>query len=147
MSILGRALAGAVAGTVATLTMSGTMAGAHRAHLLGEPPPRKITRAALRKVAPRAARDPVTVDAATIVTHLGFGASMGAVYALLARRPSLASGVLFGTAVWAVSYAGWAPALHVMPWPDRDRAGRPSSMLVSHWVYGATLAKTLRMLP
>lgn len=149
MTILGRALAGAFAGTVATLTMSGTMAGAHRAHLLGEPPPRKITRAAMRKVAPRVARDPLALDAASIAMHVGFGAGMGALYAVLARgrRPSTTSGVLFGTAVWAVSYMGWVPAMHIMPEPSNDRAGRPTSMLVSHWIYGATLSKTLRLLP
>jgi hypothetical protein len=146
MSILARALAGIVAGTVATLTMSGTMAAAHHAHLLGEPPPKKITRAALREVGTPLARRPLVVDAAAIAAHVGFGAGMGALYALVSRRPSAASGVLFGSAVWLVSYAGWVPALGIMAPPAEDRPGRPSSMLLSHWVFGATLARTLRAL-
>jgi hypothetical protein len=149
MSILTRALAGAAAGTFATLTMTGTMAGAQRAHLLGEPPPRKITRAALRELAPSLAKSPRSLDAAALASHFGFGAAMGALYAvaLRGRRPSVLSGVLFGSAVWAASYAGWVPALDIMREPRRDRPGRPESMLVSHWVFGATLARTLRMLP
>lgn len=149
MSILTRVIAGAVAGTVATFPMSGAMAMASRGHLLGEPPPRKITRAALERVAPRAVSREVPLDVATAAAHLGFGAAMGALYAVVlgGRRPSVVSGVVFGTAVWAVSYAGWVPAAGIMPAPSDDRPGRPSSMLVSHWVFGAALARTLRMLP
>ena len=145
MSTMSRLLVGAVAGTVATVSMSATMGAAKGAKLLGEPPPRKITRAAV----PELARHPLALDAATWATHFGFGASMGALYSLAlgARRPSLASGVLLGSAVWAVSYMGWVPAMGIMRPPSEDRPGRPASMLTAHWVFGSTLAQVLRMLP
>lgn len=57
------------------------------------------------------------------------------------RRPSIGAGVVFGTAIGAVSYAGWVSALGIMPRPHNDRPGRQPSMLLAHWVYGATLAK------
>jgi hypothetical protein len=46
--------------------------------------------------------------------------------------------------VWLGSYAGWIPALDLLPPPDRDRRGRPPSMIVAHWVYGAALGASLR---
>lgn len=149
MSILSRIASGAVAGVVATVPMSGLMAVAKGAHLLGEPPPKKITRAALRRVTPRAARDSAVIDVASVVAHLGFGAAMGALYSVMLgrRRPTVLSGAAFGTAVWALSYAGWVPAARIMPMPEHDRPGRPSSMLVSHWVFGASLARALRVRP
>jgi hypothetical protein len=120
------------------------MAGAERLNLLGEPPPKKITRAGLH--AAHAAASPAEVDVLAWASHFGFGAAAGATYALLVgdRRPSLASGLLFGTAVWALSYAGWVPALDIMPAPSRDRPMRPEVMLAAHWVYGASLARALR---
>ena len=125
------------------------MALAASAHLLGEPPPKKITRAAMRRALPAAARSEVPLDVASVAMHLGFGAAMGAIYSVVLgeRRPSLLTGVAFGTAVWAVSYAGWVPAMGIMPTPDEDRSGRPMSMVVSHWAFGASLARGLRMLP
>jgi hypothetical protein len=149
MSILRRLWIGAAAGAVATFPMSGVMLAASKARLLGEPPPKKITRAATRRLAPAVARHEAPLDLASIAAHLGFGAAMGALYsvALGRRRPTMLSGVAFGTAVWAVSYAGWVPAAGVMPEPSDDRRGRPASMVVSHWVFGASLASALRMLP
>lgn len=132
---------GALAGTAATATMSIAMGLAQRAGLLGRMPPKKITAAALRALGVRPPEP--ALDAATVAAHVGFGASVGALYACGRQRlpgpsPALA-GAVFGTVVWAVSYQGWVPALGIMPMPRHDRPGRPTSMLVAHWIYGATL--------
>jgi hypothetical protein len=140
---------GAGAGALATLPMTMVMIGAQRAGLLGEPPPAKITDALL---------DALPGDESsserrmwTGLTHVGFGAATGAVFALLgpggwpAARAALA-GVGFGTAVWAISYAGWVPRFGIMPPPHQDRPGRPASMIAAHWVFGAALGLLLARL-
>jgi hypothetical protein len=90
------------------------------------------------------------------VNHFAFGGACGALFGLAhevwrVRAPStsgvrghrtpLLAGLAFGTAVWAVSYAGWVPAFGIMPAPQDDRPGRPTSMVVAHWVFGGVLAK------
>jgi hypothetical protein len=136
-------LAGAAEGTAATLVMSGVMLAARRAGRMGELPPRRITAVALRRGrAGRRARR--RTDALATVAHLGFGAAAGAAFeggwSLAGRRgPAPLWGAAFGAAVWLVSYAGWIPALRILPPPHRDRPGRPLWMFVAHLVYGAAL--------
>lgn len=82
------------------------------------------------------------------VLHVGFGSTLGTGYSLLPSRvrrlaPEPAVAVAFASLVWLVSYWGWIPTLGVLPPPDRDRRGRPVSMLVAHWVFGVTLGAML----
>jgi hypothetical protein len=129
---------GAAAGAVATAGMSALMLAAGRAGLVGRQPPEAIVRqaGALTAVEPRGR----LADALAVVAHLGFGAGTGAAYALLpaSRRPVL-RGVLVGEAVYAVSYAGWVPALGALPRATRDRTARQAVMVAAHLVYGAVL--------
>lgn len=137
-----RILVGAGAGALATAPMSGVMLLAQRLGWMGKQPPAKITDAALEEVnldPPRWERKALAVAA-----HVAFGAGAGALFALVrGGRPSPAraavEGAAFGTAVWGASYAGWVPALGIMPPPSEDRPGRPTSMLIAHWVFGAAL--------
>ncbi|GAC1326985.1 MAG: hypothetical protein NVSMB17_00430 [Candidatus Dormibacteria bacterium] len=129
---------------MATLAMSALMFGARRAGLMGEMPPEKITAHALKAAGVDA--HPVLQDVLASGLHLGFGAAAGAIYGagegrVAPRVPPLARGLLFGSAIWGVSYAGWVPALGIMAMPPRDRAGRPQAMLAAHWVYGLCLAE------
>ena len=138
-----RALGGAGDGVAATAAMSGIMYAAHRAGRLGRPPPATITDRALHLLGRDDASDEKKT-ALTWVAHLTFGASAGALYAAPGRAPrswgrAAVEGAAFGAAVWLVSYAGWVPALSILPPPHRDRRGRPTSMLVSHLVFGAVL--------
>lgn len=137
-----RTIEGAAAGALATLPMSAVMVAAQALGLLGRQPPAKITDAAVDQVAPATPRR--ARDVLSVLAHLGFGAAAGALFGLLRRgRPSprraMLEGAAFGTAVWTASYAGWVPALDIMPAPSEDRRGRPSSMVIAHWVYGAAL--------
>lgn len=136
------AVRGALAGAAATVAMSAVMALAQKAGLLGRMPPKKITEAALGALGLHPPEP--AVDAAAVATHLGFGATMGALYGWARRHvprvlPPALEGATFGTAVWAASYMGWVPALGIMPTPAHDRRGRPTSMVLAHWVYGAAL--------
>lgn len=136
-----RLVRGAAAGLLATGAMSLLMLAEKRLGLLGEPPPRRLT----RKLLGLPPSD--TLDVAAIVAHWGFGAAMGSTFALLpsqARAPG--GGALFGLAVWAANYAGWLPATGLMPWPSKDRPGRPASMALSHLAYGGALALVERAL-
>lgn len=144
----GRALRdGAVAGLVATATMSTVMLAARRLGLMGEPPPQRIADAALEAVGQR--RSPAWLRKGLAVTgHFGFGAALGTACALAHRRypaplAPIPRGLIVGSIVWFGSYQGWVPALGIMPPARRDRPGRPATMLAAHWVYGATLALCL----
>lgn len=149
---------GLLSGLVATAAMSAVMLAAQKAGLLGHMPPRKISdrlldAAGVRRKTPEPAR-----RALGAVLHFAFGGVCGAVFGLARavsvarasdgsarrRRAPVLAGLAYGTAIWAVSYAGWVPALGIMPMPHADRPGRPSSMVLAHWVFGATLAKLLR---
>lgn len=141
-SFLAKLEQGASAGALATLPMTAVMIGAQKLGLLGTAPPAKITDDLL---------DAANVDASrtgrslwTSIAHFGFGAGVGALFSMLRPgRPTLARAALegcgFATLVWAASYAGWVPALGILPPPQRDRPGRPSSMIAAHLVFGSVL--------
>jgi hypothetical protein len=87
------------------------------------------------------------------IAHLGYGATQGVVFAALSRMeraskrhgpgPTLREGIGFALLLWGLSYAGWIPALRILPPPARDKAGRPTTMVVAHVVYGVALARSL----
>jgi hypothetical protein len=52
-------------------------------------------------------------------------------------------GAAFGAGLYALNYAGLAPALGVLPPPTEDRPGRQPTMLAAHLVYGSTLGALL----
>ncbi len=137
------ALGGAVAGAVATIPMSAVMFAADKMGLMGRHPPEVITTTGL-EAAGGHPRDE-TKAATAIVGHVAFGAAAGVVFGLLYRHteslgPPIARGIGYGLVVYTVSYAGWIPALNIMPSPPHDRPGRPSSMVAAHVVFGAALA-------
>jgi hypothetical protein len=123
--------------------MSGVMIAAQRLGLMGEMPPEKITARLLDRAGWKS-RSRRSQDLLSALLHLGFGGAGGALFALAERRPhpplpTVPAGILFGCAVWLVSYQGWVPALRIMAPPSRDRPGRPQAMLAAHLVYGAVL--------
>jgi hypothetical protein len=80
--------------------------------------------------------------ALTLANHFGYGAAAGAVYtpvSYLAVSP-LASGALFGIAVWAASYVGWLPSANILPHPRFTPRRRNGLMIAAHVVWGAALA-------
>ena len=135
---------GALGGALGTATMSAVMLAARRAGISGQLPPERITEAALDAAVGAGARDERTLELLSTLTHFGFGIGIGALFGVLHRRlhpPAGARlhGIVFATLVWLVSYRGWIPALGLLPPPERDRPGRPVTMVLAHWVYGWTL--------
>ena len=137
-SVLPALLRGAAAGSIATGVMSAGMLAAGRAGLMGRQPPEAI----VRRAGQLAGSEPQgrTADALASLMHLAFGAGAGAAYALLPppERP-VARGIAVGLAIYAVSYAGWVPALQALPPADEDRPDRQASMAAAHVVFGAVL--------
>lgn len=131
-------LRGAAAGSVATGAMSAPMLLAGRTGLMGRQPPEAIVRRAgqLAGAQPHGR----TADALAALSHVAFGATAGAVYALLPTpsRP-VTRGVLVGLAIYGVSYAGWIPTLGALPPAGEDRPDRQATMAVAHVVFGAVL--------
>ena len=141
-------LLGARAGLVATGLMSVVMLAGKAAGLTGQLPPAKITDRATEQLPPPGRPDRDQRDAMAAIIHFGFGAAAGALFGLGVagvRRTwlSMGLGVVYATAVYAISYLGWIPALNLMPAASEDRPGRSVTMLVAHWIYGATLGAVL----
>jgi hypothetical protein len=134
---------GAVAGSAATLAMSGAMLAAQKAGFIRLQPPERITAKALEALGEGDISEPAE-KALSTVNHFAFGATAGALFALLHRKLDLpiapsTQGIFFGLLVWGTSYEGWVPALRIMPPVERDDPGRPAAMAVAHVVYGAIL--------
>jgi uncharacterized membrane protein YagU involved in acid resistance len=147
MSVSARVTAGATGGVVGSVLMGGPYLAARKVGIIGKPPPEGITEGLLHRAGVRAG--PETEDAVSVVAHLGFGGVAGALYGLVAPRAAsvgrtLAFGAAYGTSIWAVSYAGWVPALRLMPPPTRDQPERQIVVFVNHWIYGAAVALAVR---
>jgi hypothetical protein len=112
---------------------------------IGEPPPRRIIRTLLGRMGVRLDRRSANLVAT--LAHIGYGSAAGLPFRALPakHRRRLAIGLGYGALLWAVSYAGWVPALGALPLPHRDRKGRPSRMILAHLVYGATLTALDRL--
>lgn len=133
---------GCTGGLLATVPMTAAMLLSQKLGFLGKAPPAKITDDALAAAGVSATKTQRRL--LTGLAHLGFGAGSGALYSLLRPgRPSIQRAVIegaaFGTVVWATSYAGWVPALGILPPPDDDRKDRQVTMVIAHWIFGAVL--------
>jgi len=136
-------LDGALGGALGTAGMSALMLAAGKAGLMGEQPPDKIAGAALDALGVHEP-DAKAQDAMATALHFGFGMGSGILFGVLHRRlpfraPGTLHGMLFASALWAVSYQAWIPGLNIMPPASEDRPDRPRVMLLVHLVYGAIL--------
>jgi hypothetical protein len=138
-----RMAAGAGAGAAATVAMTGWMLGGQALSRHGEQPPKRLVRGLGRRAGLPARRLGPGTLATSAAAHLGFGASCGALYSLMVPRSSAPRGIAFGLVVWATSYAGWIPALGLMPPPHRDTRGRALTAMTAHLVYGGVLGAAL----
>jgi hypothetical protein len=136
--------------------MSAVMFGAQKSGLIGRMPPRKITDGLLRAIGIHHKTPEPAKRALATLNHFAFGGACGALFGLThgvwraraqssqrmrGRSAPIAAGIAYGTAIWAMSYAGWVPLLDIMPAPHEDRPGRPTAMVLAHWVFGGVLAK------
>jgi hypothetical protein len=131
---------GAAAGVVATAVMSLVMFARQRLRGVGTLEPKVITEAALAAADVHASEG--TENVLSTVAHVGYGASMGALYGLLAPAvpaPPLVSGPLYGLLIALGSYEGWVPALGILPRLRRLSPPRRRGLVLAHLVYGSIL--------
>jgi uncharacterized membrane protein YagU involved in acid resistance len=103
-------------------------------------PPERITNELARRVGVKKHLDKRQRLGAALVSHFGYGAIMGALYTLFARRiplPSLLKGAVFGLVVWAGSYLGLLPALRLSQSAPREPSERNLMMIAVHLIWGA----------
>jgi hypothetical protein len=142
--VMNELMRGAVAGAAATVPMTGVILGAKAAGLLYVPPPKQITAEAEQQTGAGANLSQGDFTLSWLAAHFGFGAAAGALFGLgrpLLPGPAWLKGLIFGTAVWAVSYLKVLPGLGLYPPPSRDRDSRTGTMIVAHLVYGSVLAE------
>ncbi|MCA1408424.1 hypothetical protein I6F26_30845 [Ensifer sp. IC3342] len=136
-----RIVSGALAGLAATMAMTIAMT---RLHALLDSreryplPPREIIEQTGLADGEENAR------AATLAAHFGFGAVVGAIFALMPSWKG--GGMLYGIGVWTLSYLGWIPAAQILAPASRHPIRRNLLMIAVHLVWGATLARALREL-
>jgi hypothetical protein len=143
-------IAGAVAGTLATIPMTLFMEAMHK-RLPGEPPrplpPREVAEAFAVKAGVHGDFSERDFQNLTLAIHFGYGALTGAMFGAVAPRGAtnaVAAGALFGIGVWAASYLGWLPAFGVRHSPRYDPPTRTRLMVASHVVWGGTTALLAR---
>lgn len=133
---------GAVSGLAATVVMTGALLTARRLGLVDTPAPEAVVTGALEQADLNEEIRPPARTAVVTVAHLGYGATVGAVFAAITRplgESPLMRGTTYGLAVWVLGYIGWLPAFRILPRPTRQGAGRHVENIVGHLVYGATL--------
>ena len=132
---------GALAGVAGAGCMSVVRMAARRVGLIDLTPP-QATKTWLQKHGVGVAEGSAAhlLDA---VIHLGVSATGGAVYGALVepgRRPPLASGALFGLALWATAFGALAPALGITRSPWRGAWRETAVNVAAHLIYGGSLA-------
>ena len=137
-------LTGAAAGSIGTVPMTLFMFGAHRL-LPGWQkyalPPEKITQEAAERA--DIELDKPQLLGASLVAHLGYGASMGSLYNTFARKvelPAIVKGAVFGVVVWAASYLGWLPVANFSVGAPEEPIKRNILMIGAHIIWGVTTA-------
>ncbi len=133
-------LKGALAGFAATIPMSVAMGLMYRQLPLQERyplPPHQITAQIIDE------NDSPEHQMMTFIGHFSYGAGAGAVYTLAFSwipLPTIVKGIMFGFAVWYISYLGWLPALRILPPATQHPPRRNFLMIAAHFIWGSTMA-------
>ena len=141
-------MAGALSGLAATVPMTLAMEGLFHRLPWSERyplPPRKVTMQVAGTLGVRDELNEAQRHALTLTAHLGYGAAMGALYALTTRRvlPGALGGALYGLGVWAGNYLAFLPATDLHPHAAREPGARNLLMIAAHLVWGAALGTLL----
>jgi putative membrane protein len=137
-------LRGALAGFVGTLPMTIFMLSTQRFLPKGQRydlPPEIITRDVTEKAHIKQHMNKAQILAVTTASHFGYGAGMGMLYGILARRlpfNSVLKGILFSVIVWVVSYQMLLPVIGIRESAQRETTHRNLMMIAAHIVWGAS---------
>ncbi len=134
---MSKVLIGALAGIGGTLAMTVVMRRLHRRLPPASQyplPPREIVQETFPRASERVLRP------LTMLSHFGYGAAAGALFALTARGRGAAAGMAYGTGIWAASYLGWIPAVGILAPATQHPRDRNALMIAAHLVWGAVTA-------
>ncbi len=137
-------LHGAIAGFAGTLPMTLFMLITQRFLPKGQRydlPPEIITKDITERVHIKQHMNKAQILAATTTAHFGYGAGMGMLYGILARRlpfNSALKGILFSIIIWAVSYQVVLPVIGFKESAQGETRQRNLLMIVAHIVWGAS---------
>lgn len=142
-------LCGALAGLAATAPMTAAIGAGRAAGWLYTPPPAQITGEVAERIGEEPAQHSPEFTATWLAAHFAYGAACGALFGLLRPllpRSDAASGIVFGGAVWGVSYLGLLPSLGLFPSAKDDAPPRQAVMIAAHAIYGSSLARLHHLL-
>lgn len=137
-------LQGAIAGFVGTLPMTIFMLITQRFLPKGQRydlPPEIITKDIIERVHIKQHMNKTQILAATTAAHFGYGAGMGMLYGILARRlpfNSALKGILFSVIIWAASYQMLLPVIGIKESAQSETTHRNLMMIVAHVIWGAS---------
>lgn len=103
-------------------------------------PPREITTQALHRAGWAHCLNETGQRRATWAGHFAYGALAGMLFAPFVPRQqhrAIASGGLYGVAVWAASYQGWIPMLGLLKPASKQPPGRNAMMIAAHLAWGS----------
>jgi uncharacterized membrane protein YagU involved in acid resistance len=136
---------GAIAGLAATAAMTVAADAMFKRLPEGDRyplPPRELTEHIVANVGAERELSEPTLQLATLISHFGFGAVAGCLYATAVgtqRLPPVLGGIGYGLAIWTTSYLGWIPALRLLRPATHHPAPRNALMITAHVVWGSVL--------
>ncbi len=142
----------ALAGTIATVPMSLFMLVTQRFLPRGQRyalPPEVIMEEVSQRSHARLHWNKSLLVGSSLLSHFGYGATMGALYTPLERTsflPAPVRGTLFGLGVWASSYLGALPLLRFRAAGHREPGHRNLMMIFAHIVWGSVMGATAEAL-
>jgi hypothetical protein len=83
---------------------------------------------------------------ATMAAHFAYGAAMSSLVAVAPGAAAPIAGAGYGLLIWAGSYLGWLPSMHILKSAVRHPAQRNAPMGAVHLVWGAGTSVPLREL-
>lgn len=138
-------LKGTIAGLVGTVPMTAFMLLTQRFLPKGQRyalPPEIITKELAHRAHVRQHMNKGQILMVTTVSHFGYGATMGTLYSLLAKKvplPAVVKGPLFGLLIWAASYLGFLPLIGMSESGQKEPVRRNLMMIAAHVVWGSVM--------
>ena len=145
-------LMGALAGFIATIPMTLFMFATQPFLPKGQRydlPPEIITKELAHRLHVRQHMSKPLIVAVTLVSHFGYGATMGVLYSPFGQRTlstAAVQGNLYGLFIWAASYLGLLPLVGMSESGHREPKHRNYMMIVAHLIWGTVLGVAMAML-
>lgn len=142
----------ALAGLVGTIPMTIFMLATQRLLPKGQRyalPPEIIIEELARRAHIKHHMSKIQIQVATLISHFGYGATMGALYTPLDKRlplPPAVKGILFGLAIWLGSYLALLPLLHIKESAHTETERRNLLMITAHVIWGSVMGMVTNIL-